>query len=950
MTKRAKTSVERLLERGQSIWLDTISREMLTSGELRRLVREVGIRGVTSNPDIFHKAVTSSNLYDKAIERLALSGHSSLEIYETLAVEDIRKAADLLLPVWRKTKGYDGYVSLEVSPHLAHDAVATIDEGVRLWNAVNRPNLMIKVPATPAGLVAIEELIALGINVNVTLLFSVTTYRAVMEAYCAGLERRAKKGEDLGAVRSVASFFVSRIDTLVDSLLATRVSNLPTTQTSGVGSLFGKAAVACAKLAYAAFQEFFDSKRFQKLSAKGAQVQRPLWASTSAKNPLYSALCYVLSLVGESTINTVPKVTLDSLLQNEAPQVGTIVEDVEGGREVLQQLQALGIDIEAVAAQLLEDGVARFVRSFDALLSAISAKRLAALGHLGAQTENAGSLASTLESVYAATYEARYVPRLWKKDPSLWTSDPAIAEKIVNRLGWLNSPFQMLTFCRDIQRFAEQVKKDGFTHVVLLGMGGSSLCPEVCAKTFGSRAGYPELIVLDNTSPDAVRSVEKRIDLPHTLFIVASKSGTTIETSSFYQYFSDRLIKIGISNFGNHFIAITDPGTPLAELARSQNFRAVFENPPDIGGRFSALSFFGLVPMALIGLDVPALLIRAVAFALDRGAVTIPKADAAVRLGIFMAECARAGRDKLTFVISPPIASFGDWVEQLVAESTGKMGQGILPVVGERLSAPSAYGPDRAFVVMQLADETEDPRIAALEKRGFPVARITLRDELDLGVEFLRWEIATAIAGALAKINPFDEPNVTESKQNTARLLKRFKEEGKLPTPKPQVESRGLHLVFSRAALKSVGAKISKPKDALRALLLATEPPNYVALLAYVHANKKIETKLAALRSAVQKATLCATTVGYGPRYLHSTGQLHKGGPDTGIFVMVVPDVDKDLPVPGEDYTFGTLARAQALGDFQALDEHGRKAVLVLTGTDASAGLDELMALAALKA
>lgn len=946
MKKRFKNSVWGLMECGQSVWLDTISREMLVSGELRRLVNDVGIRGVTSNPDIFQKALTSSTLYDKAIERLATTGHSSLEIYETLATEDVRKAADILRPVWQKSRGYDGYVSLEVSPHLAHDAVATIDEAVRLWQTVDRPNLMIKVPATQAGLVAIEELIALGINVNVTLLFSLETYNSVMEAYCAGLERRAKKGESLSDVRSVASFFVSRIDTLIDSLLASRVTNLPQAETAVAGALYGKAAVACAKLAFQQYLKLFSSSRFKRLQERGANEQRPLWASTSTKNPLYSPTAYVGPLVGKGTINTLPTTTLDEWLKSGEPHADTILEGTEQAQQTLTTLKSLGVDLEAVATQLLEEGLGRFIRSFDSLLATISAKRLASLGNLGNQTESLGTIRSSLESLYPAVYEARFVPRLWQKDVSLWTEDSSVAQKISNRLGWLNAPFNMLSQCRELERFAKTVKSDGFKHVVLLGMGGSSLCPEVCAKTFGSAVGFPELIVLDNTSPEAVAAVEKRIDLSRTLFIPASKSGTTIETNSFYQYFWERLLSCGIKNIGAHFVAITDPGTPLSQLARQERFRAVFENPPDIGGRFSALSFFGLVPMALIGMDVAHVLTRAIAFALDRGSVVLPTADSAVRLGLFMASCYEKGRDKLTFFISPSLASFGDWVEQLIAESTGKLGKGILPVVGERIQSATSYPSDRAFVVIRLREEKEDPRIENLEKRGFPLTRILLGDPLDLAVEFFRWEVATAIAGALLKINPFDEPNVTESKENTARLLKHFEKEGNLPAPKPHIQQKGLQLTFSRSAMKIVGSKISRPKDALRALLLNAEPPDYIAVLAFVASQKRLDTKLATLRAAIQRATGCATTLGYGPRYLHSTGQLHKGGPNTGIFLMIVPENARDVAIPGENYSFGTLARAQALGDFQALDQRGRRAVLIQTGRDVAGAIEELLALA----
>ncbi len=948
MSQSPKTPLANLLAAGQSLWLDTISREMIANGELRRLVNEVGIRGVTSNPDIFQKALASSSLYDKAIEKLASLGHSTLEIYEALAVEDIRRAADILRPVWEKSKGADGYISLEVSPYLAHNAVATIEEANRLWRSVNRPNLMIKIPATQAGLVAIEELIAQGINVNVTLLFSIRRYREVMGAYVAGLKRRAKEGLDLKHVRSVASFFVSRLDTLVDRMLTSHITNLPQPDCQPASPLLGKTAVACAKLAYQEFEKFFASTAFKKLREQGANLQRPLWASTSTKNPLYSPLAYVEPLVGPETVNTVPKQTLEQWLHSGVVRPDAVREGVEEARAHLEQLEQLGIDLEVVAEQLLEDGIRRFIDSFDGLLATLAEKRLATLGYNCIQGVEMPQLGAAYRETLNAVTEARWAPRLWKKDTSLWTDDAAVAEKILNRLGWLDSPFQMFSYCREIERFAEQVRKDGFRHVVLLGMGGSSLCPEVCAKTFGPAKGYPELIVLDNTTPEAVKAVARRIDLSRSLFIPASKSGTTIETNSFYKFFKRELEKAGVSQIGQHFVAITDAGTPLADLAKEKKFRAVFLNPPDIGGRFSALSLFGLVPMALLGMDIAQVLTRAVAYALDRGAIVRAACDSAVELGVFMAVCAKAGRDKLTLLLSEKVASFADWVEQLVAESTGKVGQGILPVVGERLASTSCYGADRAFVSIRFAGEKPDPREEALRKKGLPFAEIILRDSLDLSVEFFRWEVATAVAGALLGINPFDEPNVAESKHNTARLLKVFQEKGVLPEPTVHVASRGLQLSFSAAARNVVGSKISRPKDALRALLLSASVPDYFGILVYAPTQKRLEAKISSFRSALLKGSSCATTFGYGPRYLHSTGQLHKGGPNTGIFIMIVPESKADVEIPGEPYSFSVLARAQAMGDFEALDAHGRRAILIRCGADVAAAVDELVALSGL--
>jgi glucose-6-phosphate isomerase len=537
------------------------------------------------------------------------------------------------------------------------------------------------------------------------------------------------------------------------------------------------------------------------------------------------------------------------------------------------------------------------------------------------------------------------------EDAALWTQDPKVASTIENRLGWLRSARMMQTATGELKRFAKETCKAGFKHVVLLGMGGSSLCPEVCARTFGSRNRFPELIVLDNTSPDAVKAVEKQIDLKSTLFIPASKSGTTIETNSFYKYFKGRLASAGVKKPGARFIAITDPGSPLVELARKDKFRRLFENPADIGGRFSALSFFGLVPMALLGIDVEELLKRSVAFTQDGGDIVPVQANQPVRLGAALATWAKAGRDKVTFSLSPRLASFGDWVEQLVAESTGKQGVGILPVVGERTALPSAYGKDRVFVSIRLANEKDDEsRLEALEKAGAPVVRIVLGSAVDLGAEFLRWEIATATMGALLGINPFDEPNVSESKQNSSAILNQFAEQRKLPVPAANLIDGGLAITFSGAAKRAIGSKISRARDALRVLAASATEGEYVALLAFLHATKRVETRLANIRAALRNSTHRATTLGYGPRYLHSTGQFHKGGPNSGIFFMFTADPAADMEIPGEPYSFAVLARAQALGDFRSLDSHGRRAVLIHLGSDVEAGLKRFAALLGVQA
>ncbi|RAQ95669.1 hypothetical protein A4R35_09000 [Thermogemmatispora tikiterensis] len=528
--------------------------------------------------------------------------------------------------------------------------------------------------------------------------------------------------------------------------------------------------------------------------------------------------------------------------------------------------------------------------------------------------------------------------RIWERDASLWKSEPAVQQEIRERLGWLTVANTMQERLHEIEGLVEAVRQDGYRYAVLLGMGGSSLCPEVLRLTFGVAPGYLDLFVLDTTDPDTIRAVEERIDLSKTLFIVASKSGETIETLSHFRYFWHRVSERGDAG-GAHFIAITDPGTSLERLAHDHHFRHVFANPPDIGGRYSALSFFGLVPGALIGLDIKQLLARAQA-AMSRCSARQAADNPGLRLGAILGALGTHGRDKITFVLSPALASYGYWVEQLIAESTGKEGRGLLPVEGEALGAPAVYGDDRLFVYLRLEGDDNaalDEGLARLQAAGQPLVRFQLADRYDLGAQFFIWELATAVAGIFLRINAFDQPNVQESKDNTARLLERFRGEGKLPELEP---------VVSEGALRLYGRRMGEGKEDLDSYLQAfldqVHPGDYIALMAYVQRSEVNESALQALRLRLRDRYRVATTLGYGPRFLHSTGQLHKGGPNNGVFIQITGDVKQDIAIPGEPYTFGILKEAQALGDLFALSAHQRRNIRIAIGGDLAAGLQAL--------
>ncbi len=540
--------------------------------------------------------------------------------------------------------------------------------------------------------------------------------------------------------------------------------------------------------------------------------------------------------------------------------------------------------------------------------------------------------------------------RLYDKDATLWKPEKEVQDKIVERLGWLQLPDHADRRVADIVSFADAVRKDGLKYAVLLGMGGSSLCSEVARETFGSRRSYLKLYVLDDTDPAAIQALEKQIQVDQTLFIVASKSGTTKESLSFFQYFYAQMQPKSGKAAGDHFIAITDAGTPLAELGEKYRFRRVFINPSDIGGRYSVLSDFGLIPMALMGVDISALMHSAremVKLCRDIKAENNPGLDLGVEIGVAQ----KTGRDKLTFVLSPSIEAFGYWVEQLVAESTGKEGKGIIPVNGETLGSPGVYADDRIFVQVRVTgdkDSAQTRKLRVLEDAGHPVVRIKIPDTISLGGEYYCWEVATAIAGMLMGINPFDEPNVAESKKNTESLLDEWKRSKKFKETSPVLRIENISIYTGGAAHELKGDATSIA-DFIDTFLRQVKAGDYVAMLPYFHRTESRAELLQSWRMSIRDQYRLATTLLHGPRYLHSTGQLHKGGPDSGFYIILTADEAISLSIPGEAYGFDTLHHAQAMGDFRSLSDKGRQVIRIHLGGDTDAGLKELMAQIKLK-
>ena len=918
---------QRLHDEGQSLWLDYIRRSLITGGRLARYIEEDGLRGMTSNPSIFEHAIGGSDDYDEQLAALLAEDPraGAGRLFEELAVVDIRLAADALRPVYDDSDGDDGYVSLEVSPYLAYDTRATVEEARRLWRHVDRPNLMIKVPATAEGIPAIETLTAEGVNVNVTLMFSLGHYEAVARAYIAGLTRLAERdgAEAVRRVASVASFFVSRVDGKVDPRLDALGSD-------EAKALRGTIAIANSKLAYARFREVFHGGTFEPLAALGGRVQRVLFGSTSTKDPAYSDVLYVEELIGAETVNTLPPKTIDAFRDHGTVR-RSLSEEVGRAQQRVAALGRLGIDLEAITDELQREGVASFAASFDQLLAAIEEKRrrMLAAGVAGRQSVFVGRALRPVKKRLEEWQDAGFGRRLWAHDRTLWSSEPV--SDLLDRLGWLTLADSMHAEAAELAAFAADLAPR-FDRVVLLGMGGSSLAPEVFQRVFGETDGYPRLTVLDSTHPRAVTAVAEAIDPARTLFVVSSKSGTTVETMSLFRWFW-KLVSdaASVESAGDHFVAVTDPGSELAAVGRQHGLRRVFTAPPEVGGRYSALTPFGLVPAALVGIDPRRLLDRARAAGFAFGPDHPALVNEALALGAALGELALAGRDKVTFLTTPSLAAFPDWLEQLIAESTGKDGRGIVPVVLGSLAPATGVpeGDDRVYCALSLDGDGDgepawDDRLHRLEAAGHPVLRLRLGDRYDLAVEMLRWEIAVAAAGSVLGIQPFDQPDVQLAKVLAEEALSREDSDDERPGVAASDDALPRHLA---------------------SLLDGLQPGDYLGIQAYLPASPTIGADLARLQRVLGERTGRAVTVGYGPRFLHSTGQLHKGGPASGVFLQLVDDPHDALPVPESDYSFGKLIRGQSAGDRRALQQRGRRVLTVRLGRDLDADLGRLVEL-----
>jgi transaldolase/glucose-6-phosphate isomerase len=887
-------SLRRLISLGQSLWLDNIRREALENGDIRALIERGDIRGMTANPTIFHQAITGGHDYDEPIRWMAWAGWEAEKIFWELAVEDVRSALDLFDPLYEQTNGADGYVSIEVSPHLAHDTGATLAQAEQLWARVARPNLMVKIPATAAGIPAIRSAVSAGLNINITLIFSRLRYAEVMEAYLAGLEARLAAGHAIDHVASVASFFVSRVDSKVDKRLPPD------------SPLRGRAAVANAKLAYEDFRRTFQGERWDRLRRHGARLQRPLWASTSTKDPAYPDTLYVDELVGADTVNTLPPKTLEAARDHARAEL-SISENLPAAREALAQLERAGISMDAVTSELEAEGIASFGVSIDELLKDIDSRRLDAVRELGPL---AAPVARRLDQLDAISFQSRFDAR----DPTLWSSDPEGQAEVSRRMGWLRSPQKARGLLPSYREFATHVHRDGISRFLVIGMGGSSLATEVLSSILSAaQATDPDAVclgILDSTDPIQVAQAAEDFPPTRSLYIISSKSGGTAEVNAAFEY-----LWAASNADASRFVAITDAGTSLEQLARKLEFRRIFTADAAVGGRYSALTDFGMVPAALLQIDLDQLIAKAEWMQRQCGRDLPVASSPGVALGVVLGEAALAGRDKLTILADRSLRALPHWIEQLVAESSGKQGKGILPVPLEPLDSPDLYGADRLFVYLRQNGELE-AGAEALVHAGNPVITLQVADSYGVAAEFFRWEVAVAVACHVLGVNAFDQPDVQESKDRTGLKIEEFRSRRSLAEGSWDISvDRG---VLDPSAVSR-----------LRSYLSQGQPGDFVAINAYLPRRNGEIDELQRLRVRIRERTRLPVTAGFGPRFQHSTGQYHKGGPNTGLYIQIVTDYTRDLTIPAQGMSFGKLIRAQALGDYETLVARDRRVLRV---------------------
>ncbi len=896
-----------------------------------------GVAGVSFDLELFADLLSCGAEYAEELDALLGQGLDAAAIIDELLRRDVESAAGVLTPVYERSDGRGGWLALDVPGYVepSIDAVGS-------WFAhqvEDAPNVMLKLPANATGLSLGESMLARGYGVCFTHVLSPAQVLNALNSLARGLRLARTAGHDLGRIPGLMSMPLLRVDVAVNEALRDLARREPDAGDLAE-SLIGRASIAVAKIAWGTVREAMAAPRWADLVAAGARRPRLAWHATRTSDPRRRPNELVEELIGPDTVTQMSPSVLAAFREHGVVSP-RLARHLDEAGEIVDDLATAGVELEELAAGLQAAAVKQERQRVAALCNLLEARRESGGGApFQAARMSLAALAEPVSTRVEGMSDS-FVERLWAADPTLWATDPETQAAVRNRLGWLFLPESMREEALPIVGLGPTVGKD--TSVVLLGMGGSSLGAEACRIAYE----IDSFTVLDTTVPRGVAAVAAGRDLESSVFVVGSKSGSTIETACLADYFHDRVAG-GSELPGERFIAITDPGTPLHEQARNLGYARVWLNPPDVGGRFSVLSYFGLVPMALMGIDVPALLGRAARFAALCAPEVKNETNPALLLGATLAEAAAGGLDKITFLTRPRLSAFADWAEQLIAESLGKQGGGPVPVSGEPHGSPGDYGADRLFVHMRFASDDLDAEPASLLEHlcaaGHPMIEITLADPHDLGAEFLRWELAVAVAGALMGINPFDEPNVSQAKERTGELLAHFESEGALPDPVPLYEDELLALYGSAEFAPDLANSADwSLQEWLERYLAEVRVPDYVGLQAFLAPDLDTWHALQGLRALLRDRLGVATTMGWGPRFLHSTGQLHKGGPDTGVFVQLTADDTGDLPIPGRSYSFGVLVRAQALGDLTALQDRGRPVLRVHLRKHVESGLAALL-------
>lgn len=909
-------------------WLHYLRRSLIESGELSQMVED-GLRGLTIDLSVITQTIASSADYDRALDALIAEGTSFDEMPRALLADDVQRAATILHPVYEQSQRLDGFISLPIDPALAHDTVGTVAAVRHLLAEINYPNVMVEIPATAAGIAAIKVLTADGVCTNATLIFSLPTYEAAANAYMEGL---AEYMETHSVWRrwptSLATIRIGAVDCLVDDWLIRQ--HVPDWQR--------ETGLALARLVYDAYRSIFSSERWLALAKKGGLPQRLLWSDLIPPDFQYPEVRYLAALALPGTVSSLEPVLWHAYNELQ-PAASPLSWDGTAARTQFKMLAELGLNLDEVANQLQAEGLADLAAGLQKLRQSIRQKREQLEDHWQRLTLDLADEDTAVTPHLTRLCDERVMCRIWNHDHTVWQSDAA---GVTDRLAWLHLTPVMRRQIKRLESLTQTLVAEGYTHAFLLGMGGSGLAPQLFADTFTqaalpARPGLPpsphlQMKVLANTDPVAIAMQAKQIDPARTLFVVVSKSGRTVETMALFKYFYNQVAEaVGPEQAGRHFVAITDPASPLAALAEDFKFRQTFFNPAKITGRFGALAFTGLLPAALAGVNLTMLLDQAQAMACNTHGCNCPLEgdNTAGLLGTVLAVLAMNGRDKLTFITSPALAGFANWVEQLLAESLGKDGRGIVPVVGEPVGPPAVYGSDRAFVYLRLeGDAGQDTAVQSLKDAAFPVVTLHWRDLMDVGGQFFLWQMATAVAAHHLGVNPFSQPYVDQDKARTWEMVQKIMEDGQLFVP-----DDGL---------------VAGTADVLQEFLARARPDDYIALQVFAPYTPQVDQAVQALRVDLRDRTRLATVVGYGPRCLHTTGQMLMGDRGHGLIVQLLANVVLDVLIPDEaggetaGLTFGALKELQALTAARALRAARRRVLRLHLAADAVAGLQQL--------